>query len=303
MKFSIRTQALKISVALTLLTGTIVTGVPPLSVIPTAHAATVSLTQQQQQLQKQIYSALTARKASFQITYEGSTEQLEQNIELAFDDANVQDPYTINTVIDYAWQAESDGTTSTAIMDVTYRESAEQSAYVHKQVAAALKKIIKPGMNDHLKVKAIHDWVVTTLKYDETEQKFTAYEGLTTGSTVCQGYAMLTYDMLKQAGFETNIVAGYVNKEEAHAWNMVKLDGKWYHLDTTWDDPTPDGGKTFSTDYYLLTNTQLKQDHRWKMDDYPQAVTSYNKTVNALVAKGVKGAKDLRSSLAGNSEK
>ncbi|WP_322906848.1 transglutaminase domain-containing protein [Paenibacillus sp. SGZ-1009] len=301
MKFNMRKQGLKITVAFALMAGSIVT-VQPLSVLPTALAAGVSLTQQQLQFQKQMYNGLTARKASFQVTYAGNSDELDQNIELAFDDANLQDPYTINTVVNYSWQVESDGITSTATMDVTYRESAAQSAYVHKQVAAALKKIIKPGMNDHLKVKAIHDWVVTKLKYDETEKKFTAYEGLKTGSTVCQGYAMLMYDMLKQAGFEANIVAGYVNDTEDHAWNMVKLDGKWYQIDPTWDDPTPDGGKKFSTDYYLLTNAQLKQDHEWKADDYPKAVTSYDKTLDALVTKGVKGAKELRNSLEGDSE-
>ncbi len=56
--------------------------------------------------------------------------------------------------------------------------------------------------------------------------------------TVCQGYELLTYKMLKQAGINTKIVIGTGNGE-SHAWNLVYLVGKWYQLDTTWDDSVP----------------------------------------------------------------
>ncbi|MEI0738921.1 transglutaminase domain-containing protein [Paenibacillus sp. JTLBN-2024] len=63
-------------------------------------------------------------------------------------------------------------------------------------------------MNDHEKIKAIHDWIVLHLKYDETLQKYTAYDGLSSGSTVCQGYSLLAYKMLKDAGITNRIVEG-----------------------------------------------------------------------------------------------
>ena len=58
---------------------------------------------------------------------------------------------------------------------------------------------------------------------------------------VCQGYALLALKMLRELGIETLYVVGEVNTGP-HAWNLVKVDGEWYHLDTTWNDPVPDRG-------------------------------------------------------------
>ncbi|GGO07794.1 transglutaminase domain-containing protein [Saccharibacillus kuerlensis] len=293
MKGNAKRQLLKISAALALVTGGTLGGFQPLSALQTASAASVS---PQSQLQNQLFQALSARKDNVNLTYAGGINELKKAIEPALEAAIAQDPYIHYTMKGYAYSLRGSNSSSTASIKLTYRESAEQSAYVHQKVASVLKEIITPDMNDHLKVKAIHDWVVRNLKYDTTLSKFTAYEGLKTGSTVCQGYALLTYDMLKQAGFETNIVEGYV-ESEAHAWNMVKLDGKWYQIDTTWDDPVPDRADRVSTSYYLLTDEQLKKDHTWKTANYPQAVTTYSETLNVLVAKGVTGAKELRTTL------
>lgn len=296
MKGNAKRQLWKIGTALALVAGGTLGGFQPLAAVPSASAATISQTQAKAQLQNQLFQALSAHKDSVNLTYAGGINELKKAIEPALDAAIAQDPYIHYTMKGYAYSLRGNASSATATVKLTYRETAEQSAYVHKQVAAALKEIVTDDMNDHLKVKAIHDWVVRTLKYDTTLSKFTAYEGLKTGSTVCQGYALLTYDMLTQAGFESNIVEGYV-EGEAHAWNMVKLDGKWYQIDTTWDDPVPDRGDRVSTSYYLVTDAQLKQDHTWKTADYPKAVTAYSETLEQLVAKGVAGAKDLRVTL------
>lgn len=52
-------------------------------------------------------------------------------------------------------------------------------------------------------------------------------------SAVCQGYSQMTYMIAKKLGFEVN----YISSESMnHIWNCIKVDGKWYHIDTTWDD-------------------------------------------------------------------
>ncbi|MDO3412773.1 transglutaminase domain-containing protein [Saccharibacillus sp. CPCC 101409] len=291
-------QILKLGMAFALVAGGALGGLHPLG--ETATAAAVSAqAQSQTQLQNQIYQALTARKGVLNLTYAGGIQELKKAIEPALNAAIEQDPYIHYTMKGYAYSLRGTSASSSAELKLTYRETAQQSAYVHQKVGETLKQITTPDMNDHLKVKAIHDWVVRSLKYDQTLSKFTAYDGLKTGSAVCQGYALLTYDLLKQAGFETNIVEGYV-EGTAHAWNMVKLGGKWYQLDTTWDDPVPDRGDRVSTAYYLVTDSQLKRDHVWTSANYPQAVTLYADTLNALAAKGVTVAKELRTLLGYN---
>jgi len=148
-----------------------------------------------------------------------------------------------------------------------------------------LKQLIQPGMNNHQKIKAIHDYVVLNLKYDTDLQKYTAYEGLKTGEAVCQGYALLTYELLKEAGIENRLVEGTAGGQ-LHAWNLVRLDNRWYHLDTTWDDPVPDVPKRVNYTYYLRTDEQMRQDHVWKAADYPRASVPYIQTLQALIEAG-----------------
>ena len=58
-----------------------------------------------------------------------------------------------------------------------------------------------------------------------------------------------------------------------HAWNLVKCDdGKWYHLDLTWDDEDRNTGKLYdelSFDYFLLTDNEMQRTHGWIEKDYP----------------------------------
>ena len=146
---------------------------------------------------------------------------------------------------------------------------------MNRKVTNVLKEIIKPSMTDHEKVKVIHDWIVLNLSYDTSLKKYTAYDGLVTGSTVCQGYSLLAYRMLERVGIDNRIVEGTAGGQ-LHAWNIVNLDGKWYHMDTTWDDPTPDRKGKVSHSYYLLSDDEMARDHIWTgKSKYPAAPAPY----------------------------
>ena len=82
------------------------------------------------------------------------------------------------------------------------------------------------------------------------------------------GLFLLTHKLLKGAGIQNKIVEGtaYASDNpqgQLHAWNLVLLDGKWYHLDTTWNDPVPDRDNEVSYTYYLRTDEQMGRDHTW----------------------------------------
>jgi hypothetical protein len=122
---------------------------------------------------------------------------------------------------------------------------------------------------------------VTNLAYDKSLVSHSAYDGLANGKTVCQGYALLTYEMFNQAGIPVKIVEGRAGGQ-AHTWNLVQIDGKWYHLDTTWDDPIPDAAGRAVYNYFNLTDAQMKADHTWKLKSYPAATTSFDQTLTVL---------------------
>jgi len=107
---------------------------------------------------------------------------------------------------------------------------------VNTVVNRTLGSIITSGMTDLQKEKAIHAWILKTVSYDFTLVNHSAYAGLVAPhKTVCQGYALLMYKMLTQAGITTRIVSGTLNGE-SHAWNKVCIDGNGYNVDATNDD-------------------------------------------------------------------
>lgn len=149
-------------------------------------------------------------------------------------------------------------------------------------------QIISPDMSDYEKELAIHDYIIHTTRYDYDrlhngtipDSSYTAAGVLINKTAVCEGYSEATKLLLNLIGIECEIVTGTANNTP-HAWNIVKIDGEWYMLDTTYDDPvTFSNGKrieTLSYDYFNVTTTTLKKDHFWDLNRWPNATnTVYN---------------------------
>ncbi|MNJ36201.1 hypothetical protein D3C77_309800 [compost metagenome] len=113
-----------------------------------------------------------------------------------------------------------------------------------------------------------------------------------TGEAVCQGYTLLTYRLLKQAGINNRIVEGSAGGQ-LHVWNLVSLDGDWYHLDTTWDDPAPDMPGVVKYGYYMRTDEQMRKTHTWN-NVYPAAKQSYRHTLSSLITAGGQAAAGMK---------
>lgn len=241
------------------------------------------------QVQSKLTSAMKSRLSHLSFTYKGETSSLKSLLNKAVTGALDADVYTKYVVDSYSFSWRGTGTSATVTVRFVFRETAEQTTYVNNRVKQVVKDIITPGMNDHGKIKAIHDWIVLHLKYDTKLRKYTAYDGIKTGEAVCQGYALLAYKLLQQAGIHNLIVEGTAG-DQLHAWNLVKLQGNWYHMDTTWDDPTPDQSGRVHYNYYLRTDKQMRKDHTWTRK-YPPAAVSYRDTLQTLADKSTGAAK------------
>ncbi|SFL13025.1 Transglutaminase-like superfamily protein [Paenibacillus sp. 1_12] len=232
-------------------------------------------------LQAKLDTAIQSKSASYSVTYTGGalTKTNVNNMLAAIYEA---DDYLLYSTKSYGYTLASDKEYSTINLTFTYWETADQSRNVAAKVSDILAEIITPDMNDFQKEKAIHDWIVSNLSYDTTMVQHSAYAGLFGGKkTVCQGYALLAYRMLTDAGLENKIIEG-TSGGQLHTWNLVKLEGNWYHLDTTWDDPVADtSGKTVYS-YYNLTDAQIKTNHNWKKK-YPAAAVDFT---DQLLSKG-----------------
>ncbi len=157
------------------------------------------------------------------------------------------------------------------------------------EVKAAADKVLK-GVNNSMtafdREIYIHNYLVNNCKYDisyKAENAHNMYGALVNGVAVCEGYAYAFQYLARLAGIQSIVVKGELNNgssTESHAWNMVELDGKYYHIDVTSDDPVmKDGTQVLEFTYFNLTDSQIKIDHTIKGNNHsvPAATaTKYN---------------------------
>ena len=82
----------------------------------------------------------------------------------------------------------------------------------------------------------VHDWLTANARYDYTYSNYGADGVLLRGTGVCDSYAAAYMHLLTELGLTCKHISGTGNGG-SHAWNAVKLDGCWYWIDVTWDDP------------------------------------------------------------------
>lgn len=144
-----------------------------------------------------------------------------------------------------------------------------QVSKAEQMAKAIVNDIITSKMSEFEKALTIHDWLIFNLDYDFTYSNYYVEEALTDRRCVCQGYALTFKMMCEMAGLKVNYVTGkgYSGGQwGGHAWNQVRIDGKWYNVDVTWDDPASPG-KEFSNhsgnrhDYFLISDARINKDH------------------------------------------
>lgn len=126
--------------------------------------------------------------------------------------------------------------------------------------------------SDEEKIRGVHDYLVANLEYDSTVSKdniYNIYGALINQCTVCEGYARAFKSIMDDLNIPCLIACGTGQNSsgatESHAWNYVELDGKWYAIDVTWDDPIIIGNGRVSSDvnyrYYLKGSRDFFANH------------------------------------------
>ncbi len=142
---------------------------------------------------------------------------------------------------------------------------------------AVLEEIIKDGMSDYEKEKAVYDWMSTKLTYDTgvlqvipktSSDSDNPYGTLKYHNAVCVGYATTFRMFMQMLNIECMVVH---NSEAYHSWNLVKLDNEWYHVDVYFDQGT--GGYAS----FNLNDEQRGSIQSWDRNFFPAASgTKYN---------------------------
>lgn len=173
----------------------------------------------------------------------------------------------------WGWSYYSNG--EVVGLNFVYDDSVENIRAKQKQVDRAVEEALESvdtsSMTEEEIALAWHDYLAANIAYDYDnlqnntlpEYAYDIYGAFVEKKAVCQGYA-LAYMYLLQ---KENISCGIASSQAAnHAWNVIEIDGKWYHADATWDDPVYDNLGRVMHNYFLISTDTLLSDEAKKSD-------------------------------------
>ncbi|MDF2542697.1 MAG: putative transglutaminase/protease [Herbinix sp.] len=182
---------------------------------------------------------------------------------------------------------------------VTVTSNTDTVTISEEDAKADLSNIITESMTDFDKIKAVHDFMIRNIEYNPKAArndffntvKYNAAGGYIVDRTISKGYANDFLVYMNVLGIDCKYISN-----DNHEWNLVKLDGKWYHIDLSWDDPSMDinylgyntdwqnrDGSDLKYTYFLISSEELQANdkgnkHSFDSSKYPNCTsTKYDK--------------------------
>ena len=212
---------------------------------------------------------MTRFDETFSIPYTGDTGNMQQTMDAAWEwiERHHIYVYRLSRGGESKW-IEQNGVFNLQ-MTLNYDMTASEAAQVQERVNEVIRDMPR-DLDEVGKVKYVNDYVVSNTAYnlDSLASPYTPYSILFNGEGVCEGYALTTLLLLEAAGIEARYISGEV-ASGLHAWNLVRVNNEWYHLDTTWNDPIPNQPGNGRLDYFLVSDATLRADHTWESARYP----------------------------------
>ena len=146
----------------------------------------------------------------------------------------------------------------------------ERQFTLYNKYIQVLDSVTSPSNTDIENELAIHDYLVENVSYVDTgDSSYNAYSALINGIAVCSGYTECFKTFMDMLGIENGTVSGEAGNEQ-HIWNTVMLDGQWYHVDVTWDDPIGSSFEYTDHAYFNISAKDMALDHTWDRDKYAE---------------------------------
>ncbi len=137
----------------------------------------------------------------------------------------------------------------------------DQIKKIEEKVKNIIATVTDPAKTHQQNIRALHDYIINNTVYDKQKsntgqsnhESSIAYGPLIQGYALCGGYTDAMAIFLDYYN-----IKNYKVISENHIWNALLLDGKWYHLDLTWDDPVmSDGTNYLQHKFFLIDDKQL----------------------------------------------
>lgn len=157
------------------------------------------------------------------------------------------------------------------VIEPVYLYGEEEKEKMKADIAESVNEYladISRESTDYDKILYVYETIVNTVDYDENaSDNQNIYSVFVNKRSVCAGYSKASQYLLERLGVFCTYVTGTVEGRQSHAWNLVKCDGKYYYLDTTWGDPlfqqseSEEKLKNISYDYMCCNDTELRKTH------------------------------------------
>lgn len=153
----------------------------------------------------------------------------------------------------------------------------DEDKFTLEKAKEVIDEVIKDDMTDYEKEFAVYTWLVKYVSYDEEnfvaipddieDYNYYPYGVLKYHSAICVGNATTFKLFMDMLGIDCKII--HSTEEGEHAWNMVCLDGDWYHVDATFD--SAENGEP-GYEYFNVPDC-FKEDggFPWDRDEFPVA--------------------------------
>lgn len=180
-----------------------------------------------------------------------------------------------------------------------------ETVKIRAQLDSAAQNIINKYINDHQsdydKVRSLHDYLKSNIEYDTASafshrindrnisEAHNIIGALLKNKCVCEGFAKAFKFLCDKIGLECWVVSGKGSSSVAtgpHAWNIVRINGYYHHVDITWDNQYSDSSSVPNYGYMNLSDEEIAKDHTWNRKNYPACPDSpynYFKVNNALI--------------------
>ncbi|MBD5451750.1 MAG: hypothetical protein HDR25_03810 [Lachnospiraceae bacterium] len=232
-----------------------------------------NLNETEQMLYLEIFDALTAMSEEKRISTLDS-EQLDRIFECVLNDHP-----ELFYVEGFKYTEHFFGDTLTGISFVgSYsmtKEEAESALAEIEQSLSDCMSEVPLNEDEYSTVKYLYEYLIDNTEYDKDADNNQNIRSVFLGHrSVCQGYAKAMQYMLQKVGIQSFLVTGYTGAER-HAWNLVRVNGKYYYLDPTWGDASYSYGGNEDTenevflppinyDYFLVTTSEIAKTHSFE---------------------------------------
>lgn len=216
--------------------------------------------------QKKIYAEVEERIKQALLTGETqvSVVDLQIPVEANLNSLLFYSPYLSNGIDASFYYSLSECYTRIRLQNtMSLDETKEYFGQVDKKIAEILG-LISEDMSNEKKALVIHDYLVYEGEYDYDnlnagtlpQDSYRSGGLLMKGKGVCQAYAYAYKYLMEQFGIECYVTT---SQEMNHAWNIVNIDGSYYHVDCTWDDPVYDRLGRVGHGYFLVSDEAVQE--------------------------------------------